>query len=299
MAAPDPRHQKLETFIREAFPLDKVAGKALAPGGEADQTAASADVIAFLQSQPVLGITDRYLAELRALWLCSPYGQPVWLGGEEISQVSAELFQTEAEPQSLAPMASPAACDLLVHTPECNPEDSVPPASPLKSEIPLDNLSPPDSSPAMVPLVRPADPRIRFHLPNAKAGQLYAGKLEGRDANGKAVRILDATADPATSLSFDVLSSELRGTPTRDGDFPIAIRWTFDGVAEHIGECLLFVNPDPRSLWKHIDPPAGDPYFKPNTEAELVQGPASASQWFCLRVWLVAPAAWKKPPSRN
>lgn len=122
-------------------------------------------------------------------------------------------------------------------------------------------------------MTRPADPRLHFHLPNAKAGQPYAGKFEGKDADGKAVTILEALADAATGLSFDVPSCELRGTPAAAGDYAVSVRWTLGAGTEYISECFLFVNPDPRSLWKQLAPPADDPYFKLNTEVKLIEGP--------------------------
>jgi hypothetical protein len=290
MPASSEAHQALEAFISEVFPLGNAAGadKGLDPRADTKDTAAPADIMAFMQSRDVLDITERYLSDLRALWLSSEQGQPAVLEKKEIPEVPAELRQPEPEPepepQCFAAPASPAACAFSVNTPEFNPEGFAPQAFPVKSEHPLNNTSPPNSAPihhtlrpgqmppATTPWSKPADPRIRFHLPNAKAGQPYAGKLEGKDAGGKGVTILDARADTATGLSFDPQSCELKGIPAKDGDYPVAIRWTSDGVSECTSECFLFVNPDPRSLWKQIAPPADDPYFKLNTDAALIEG---------------------------
>jgi hypothetical protein len=261
MPASRESHQALEAFISDVFPLGNAAGadKGINPRVDSKDTAAPADIMAFMQSREVLDITERYLSDLRALWLCSEHGQLAVLEKKEIPEAPAELREPEPEPK--------------------------PQAFSLKSENPLDNTSLPNSvpihhtlrpgqmPPANAPLARPADPRIRFQLPNAKAGQPYAGKLEGKDASGKAVMILDAQADTATGLSFDVQSCELKGVPAKDGDYPVTIRWTSDGVSEYTSECFLFVNPDPRSLWKQIEPPTDDPYFKPNTDAALIEVP--------------------------
>ena len=126
--------------------------------------------------------------------------------------------------------------------------------------------------PAQAPLGKLAAPRISFHLPNAKAGQPYTGKLEGKDPEGNAIAILDASADAATGLAFDAPSGELRGTPLAAGDYPVQVRWRAGDLTEYTGECLLFVNPDPRSLWKQLEPPADAPYFKPNSDAQLMAG---------------------------
>ncbi|MCX7257270.1 MAG: PP2C family serine/threonine-protein phosphatase, partial [Polaromonas sp.] len=122
-------------------------------------------------------------------------------------------------------------------------------------------------------VAKPVAPRIQFQLSNARVGQPYAARLEGKDLAGNPVSICDARLPVDVGLSFDPASGEMRGTPLVDGDYKIALRWSCDGVAEHAGECLLFVNPDPRSLWKQLEPPADDPYFKPHTDAALIAGP--------------------------
>jgi serine/threonine protein phosphatase PrpC len=74
-------------------------------------------------------------------------------------------------------------------------------------------------------------------------------------------------------VAFDESSGELRGTPVADGDHTLTLQWSSDGLAWQSGECHLIVNPDPRSLWKNTDPPADDPYWKPNTDGTLIAAP--------------------------
>lgn len=248
MPPSDQQPQALEAFISEVFPLGKAVVQGVDPLAEAGETAAPAEILAFMQSLEVLEITEKYLSDLRALWQCSEYG-PV---KSENSLKNTALPPSSAAASSIQPVSSPA-----------QPEGSAPVHRTLRpGHIP----------PATAPWGKPADPRISFHLPNAKAGQPYVGKLEGKDTSGKTVTILDARAATATGLSFDAQSCELRGMPAKDGDYPVEIRWTSDGVSEYASECLLFVNPDPRSLWKQLEPPADDAYFKPNTEAALIEG---------------------------
>ncbi|HRF10916.1 MAG: PP2C family serine/threonine-protein phosphatase [Candidatus Accumulibacter phosphatis] len=126
--------------------------------------------------------------------------------------------------------------------------------------------------------VDPADTRIltqptaSFHIPNAKAGQSYAGKIEGTDSSGAPVRVRDVRL-PSKLVGLEVYDDvELRGVPVVGGDYKISLQWTADRTSWVSGECLLIVNPDPRSLWKKVDPPADDPYFKTNTDGTTVDG---------------------------
>jgi len=112
--------------------------------------------------------------------------------------------------------------------------------------------------------------RALFHLPNAMIGKPYSGKLEGKNKNGNSVIIIDAHIPDGVGLVFDVESSVLSGNPLLDGEHKITIKWTNGDNISSTDECLLIVNPDPRSLWKVIDPPADDPYSKLNSEGKVI-----------------------------
>ena len=111
-----------------------------------------------------------------------------------------------------------------------------------------------------------------FYIPNAKVGQPFAGLLDGKDAFDQKLKILDVKIAPEVGVTFDVTSSELRGVPLVAGDHRISIRWTAgDGISQ-TAQCVLIVNPDPMSLWKNIEPPADDPYFKANVDGGKIIG---------------------------
>ena len=114
---------------------------------------------------------------------------------------------------------------------------------------------------------------VIFHIPNAKAGQPYIGRLEGKDATGRNLKILKVELDPNLGLKFDDQSGELKGVPASAGEHTINIRWTYGDSVIQTGECYLIINPDPRSLWKNIEPPADDLYFKPNTDNAYLETP--------------------------
>lgn len=257
------RQQQLQTLIRHVFqPCQpgEAAGNRLDPLVQARGTATPVEIMIFLQSPALREATEKYLHEISALWLSSknqhdavPETREILVTISQPPESGPEIPELPAEPpamQSAAPLATPAA---------------MPPLRP--------GLRPGQIPPASMPLGQPVAPRIQFHLPNARVGQPYAARLEGKDSAGNPVTIRDARLPAAVGLSFDAASSEMRGTPIVDGDYKISLRWTCDGVAEYAGECLLFVNPDPRSLWKQLEPPADDPYFKPHTDDAWIAGP--------------------------
>jgi len=284
--------QQLQALIQHVFQpcqLGEAAGKRLDPLAQARGTATPVEFMRFLQSPVLREATEKYLHEIGALWLSSRNPPDAVPETREIpvptSQAPASLQASDPElPAVLLP--TPAAV-LSVVSPVASPvaPPAAPPlaspvavaAGPLSAPPPMPPLRPglrPGQIPlAGMPLGKPAPPRIQFHLPNARVGQPYAARLEGQDSAGNPVSIRDARLPAALGLSFDAASGEMRGIPVVDGDYKVALRWSGDGVAEYAGECLLFVNPDPRSLWKQLEPPADDSYFKPHTDVALIAGP--------------------------
>lgn len=137
----------------------------------------------------------------------------------------------------------------------------------------------PSAKPGQIPLAgapagKPLAPKATFQIPNAKVGVPYVGRIEGSDQNGAAVRVRTPIVPPGLGLLFDEASGELKGVPLTDGEQRISLQWSSEGSSWFSGECMIFINPDPRSLWKNIDPPADDPYFKPNIDSATVKAPA-------------------------
>ena len=243
--------------------------------------ASQQNVTSFVQNDAVIKAAENYLREIRDLWNLSSHGR-LSLGSKVVlpSLVSTSITASPAtaiqqqRPQQMSnnlpdPNAQQAPSQIT------SGDASKPPlvAPPLGSAAINQSTKPGQLPPSGSPQGKPVNVRATFHLPNAKVGLPYSGKLEGKDATGKPVVIRDAILSTATGLIFDSQSSEVRGTPAIDGDHKVAIRWTNDNVTIFSDECILIVNPDPRSLWKIIDPPIGDPYHKPNTAGVLLVTP--------------------------
>ncbi len=248
----------------------------------------------FVQCDEVFEETFRFIDALTRIWNQRRPGRPL------------KPFAQDRQPKEIAmPMAPPdlsetpasqhqesGARDELTPAADANIEET--PAMPLPSQPaapltetgarqeqnqrrldrPFDSAQgkPGQVPPASAAPAKPREPRATFHLPNAKVGVDYAARIEGRDAEGRTVRIREVRIPAGLGLDFDLDSVELRGIPALDGDHRIPLRWTLDGSASYSGDCLLIVNPDPKSLWKSIEPPDDSPYRKPHANSHLLAG---------------------------
>ena len=253
-------------------PLAKFRGDAL-----------TADIVAFSQRVEVLKATERYLLQVHTMWKRSregkesleptpeqveqPAGTPASHPDQVPEQMLVESSPAPPPPTAQSDAASPATLD--PSTAAANSALPTPAGSASLNQV----ARPGQIPPAGAARSKPVNPRATFHLPNAKVGQAYVGKLEGKGSGDQPVAIVDAKLPAALGLTFDPQTSEVRGTPAIDGDHTVHIRWKGDDGTSYSGEGLLTVNPDPRSLWKKIDPPADDHYFKENTDGKLIEAP--------------------------
>ena len=138
-------------------------------------------------------------------------------------------------------------------------------ALPLKpGQIPTQSLT---------PAIAPKEalmPKANFNFANARVGAAYLSKIESSCHSGEQVTIQEIKFSQDIGITFNPETQELSGTPTTDGDYRLFIKWTTDGKASHSTEVPIIVNPDPRSLWKIIEPPADDKYFKTNTDNQII-----------------------------
>ena len=112
---------------------------------------------------------------------------------------------------------------------------------------------------------------MEFSLPNAKAGQPYKAKIAGSDGGNEMINITNVIIPEGLGVAFDEASGQIHGEPLLAGEHQISFKWGISTDGWRSGKCVLLVNPDPRSLWKKIDPPEDDPYFKPNTAGETLE----------------------------
>ncbi len=106
--------------------------------------------------------------------------------------------------------------------------------------------------------------QVYFHLPNGKLGLPYHAMITGQLMSGKSVEILAAKLPAELGLNFNSNTKELHGIPMQSGDYTVTIDWKIDEQQFYRSECLLIINPDPKQLWKTLEPASSEPYAKPH-----------------------------------
>lgn len=139
------------------------------------------------------------------------------------------------------------------------------------TQIEDDNLSSPALKSGQIPTdqqraginVAPViPPRAKITIPNARAGERFSSPVAIVLDEGQQATIRDVVFPRNIGLSFDKEHELLTGTPTESGDFELSVLWSCASYDECETKLLFIVNPDPRSLWKVVEPPADAPYPK-------------------------------------
>lgn len=110
-------------------------------------------------------------------------------------------------------------------------------------------------------------PTARILIPNARAGEHFSSLLTVSVDNGQLAKITDVVFPRNIGLYFDKEQQHLSGTPTESGDFEIKVLWSCTSHNSCEIPYLFVVNPDPRSLWKIVEPPIDAPYRKTHLDS--------------------------------
>ncbi|MEI7350361.1 PP2C family serine/threonine-protein phosphatase [Pectobacterium parmentieri] len=173
-------------------------------------------------------------------------------GAEPVEQENAEKAQWEAMSfaELNAAQGRPATVNAL-----------------KPGQVPTPSLSN-KAPPAAVSL-----PQVKINIANARVGTPFNSPIEISLDNGMRPDVREVVFSEAIGLHFDRETTALVGIPTLSGDWDIAVHWSCGTATVGVTKVLLIVNPDPRSLWKIIDPPADDRYFKTNMAQQAIRQP--------------------------
>ncbi|EGM8928378.1 protein phosphatase 2C domain-containing protein [Escherichia coli] len=116
-------------------------------------------------------------------------------------------------------------------------------------------------------------PRAKIIIPNARAGERFSSPVAIVLDEGQQATVRDVVFPWNIGLTFDKEHKLLTGTPTENGDIELSVLWSCASHDECETKQLFIVNPDPRSLWKVVEPPADASYPKSHLDAAgLVRG---------------------------
>lgn len=118
--------------------------------------------------------------------------------------------------------------------------------------------------------------QAHFALPNCKVGTEYSAKICGLDTGGRTLEVLDITFPEHFGLVFSPETQMVTGVPKLAGDHPLPLQWCYPGGSRRMtGACRLTSNPDPRSLWKVVEPDTSLPFRKDHLVHRLIEGDRS------------------------
>jgi len=109
-------------------------------------------------------------------------------------------------------------------------------------------------------------PAAKINIANARVGTPFHSEIDISLDNGETARIQDVVFAKEIGVFFDPANSVLNGIPSESGDIEMTVTWSQCHGQTYSDKVIFIVNPDPRSLWKIIEPPATDKYFKANID---------------------------------
>ena len=144
----------------------------------------------------------------------------------------------------------------------------------LAKITPLDDSSPQDQSPTQITIEdnhSMYSNEVKFQVENARVGQFYNSKISISSAHDfNKIRFkAESFRFGKHDFYFDEESQTVRGEPEHAEEFEFTFQYSMDN-ATHSGRCKLNIIPDPRSLWKVLDPEEGQPFIKDHTDQHLI-----------------------------
>ncbi len=103
-------------------------------------------------------------------------------------------------------------------------------------------------------------------IPNGTVGKTYEAQLDFSKLGWEDLALFEMEGLEDIGLAYDPDTKQIKGTPVLNGDFKIKIKFKQqeEPEADALNEKLLslIINPDPKSLWKHIASDKAAPFWK-------------------------------------
>lgn len=151
---------------------------------------------------------------------------------------------------------------------------TAPPPSSTDSR-PAETVKSSPSVEAPRPVALPPLPGLTFKLRNGKQNETYTEPL-AYEPDTTNIQILSVSLPAPLALAYDQATHLIRGIPPESGEFSVTVKYRcatdpIDSVRRD--SFKLYINADPRSLWKDLPSDSSTPYWKPDVASEFVQGP--------------------------
>lgn len=119
-------------------------------------------------------------------------------------------------------------------------------------------------------------PQRAFSIPNATVGKVYKHSLSFESLGLTDLSDHTLSVDSVTGLVYDSATQTLAGMPKQAGEFKFVLTYRLQtnesARPELTRQIDLLINADPRSLWKDLPSDTTDPYYRPDTDSELLLG---------------------------
>lgn len=120
-------------------------------------------------------------------------------------------------------------------------------------------------------------PRLALRIPNGTAGKAYRADIPIQISDPPTSLIdagLEFSGLSDLGIEYEVFEHRVvfEGTPNRDGEHSIRVRFRHPRSGSREYPLSFLVNPDPRSLWKDLEPPDDAPFPKPHLDSDRKVG---------------------------
>lgn len=142
-----------------------------------------------------------------------------------------------------------------------------------KAQTPLTQASAKPQPPSPPPVL-PERAKVSFRLRNGRQSETFNETI-AFDPAASQIRLIDVRIPDDLGLTFDLQTGSVTGTPVKNGEYAFAVRYRFNDdppVAEREGTVSLYINADPKLLWKDLESDRTDPLWKEDEASDLVSG---------------------------